>query len=220
MVFSFFVESDKSHCFFIYEINPKARHLIMSYKAGIVKAISELKDRTGSSSIAIKKHMQANLPADKKWMNAAFLKALKDGVEAGDFVKVKASYKLSAAFKEKSKPKKKAAPKKTAPKKKTVSARLLSARHTINIDATLKFIVSLFVFRHRRRRRHPKRRLYVVSWVLVCIVCKSSFSRLVRLLSFASGTKEEGRDQNKEDSNKEDSNKENGQEACNQKACC
>ena len=95
----------------------------MSYKAGIVKAISELKDRTGSSSIAIKKHMQANLPADKKWMNAAFLKALKDGVEAGDFVKVKASYKLSAAFKEKSKPKKKAAPKKTAPKKKTVSAK-------------------------------------------------------------------------------------------------
>ena len=144
----------------------KAKQLItttiMSYKAGIVKAISELKDRTGSSSIAIKKHMQANLPADKKWMNAAFLKALKDGVEAGDFVKVKASYKLSAAFKEKSKPKKKAAPKKTAPKKKTVSARLLSARHTINIDATLKFIVSLFVFRHRRRRRHPKRRLYVV----------------------------------------------------------
>ena len=94
----------------------------MSYKAGIVKAISELKDRTGSSSIAIKKHMQANLPADKKWMNATFLKALKDGVEAGDFVKVKASYKLSAAFKDKSKPKKKAAPKKTAPKKKTVSA--------------------------------------------------------------------------------------------------
>ena len=90
----------------------------MSYKAGIVKAISELKDRTGWSSIAIKKHMQANLPADKKWMNAAFLKALKDGVEAGDFVKVKASYKLSAAFKEKSKPKKVAPKKKkTAPKK-------------------------------------------------------------------------------------------------------
>ncbi|KAL7516303.1 hypothetical protein ACHAWF_000041, partial [Thalassiosira exigua] len=28
----------------------------MSYKAGIIKAITELKDRTGSSSIAIKKH--------------------------------------------------------------------------------------------------------------------------------------------------------------------
>jgi histone H1/5 len=101
----------------------------MSYKAGIVKAILELKDRTGSSSIAIKKHMQANMPSDKKWMNTAYLKALKDGVEAGDFVKVKASYKLSASFKEKSKstskpkkaPKKKAAPKKTAPKKKTAA---------------------------------------------------------------------------------------------------
>ena len=120
----------------------------MSYKAGIVKAISELKDRTGSSSIAIKKHMQANLPADKKWMNAAFLKALKDGVEAGDFVKVKASYKLSAAFKEKSKPKKKAAPKKTAPKKKTVSALRQRHRDVIvqlfanhYIDATHKFII-------------------------------------------------------------------------------
>jgi histone H1/5 len=44
----------------------------MSFKAGIFKAISELKDRTGSSSIAIKKHMQANMPADKKWMNATF----------------------------------------------------------------------------------------------------------------------------------------------------
>ncbi len=30
----------------------------MSYKAGIIKAITELKDRTGSSSISIKKHMQ------------------------------------------------------------------------------------------------------------------------------------------------------------------
>eukprot|EP00566_Odontella_aurita_P037646 CAMPEP_0113587602 /NCGR_PEP_ID=MMETSP0015_2-20120614/35004_1 /TAXON_ID=2838 /ORGANISM="Odontella" /LENGTH=34 /DNA_ID=CAMNT_0000493289 /DNA_START=271 /DNA_END=371 /DNA_ORIENTATION=+ /assembly_acc=CAM_ASM_000160 len=34
----------------------------MSYKAGVIKAIDELKDRTGSSMIAIKKHMQANLP--------------------------------------------------------------------------------------------------------------------------------------------------------------
>jgi histone H1/5 len=71
----------------------------MSYKAGIVKAISELKDRTGSSTIAIKKHMQANMPADKKWMNGTFLKALKDGVAAGEFVQVKNSYKLSAGLK-------------------------------------------------------------------------------------------------------------------------
>ena len=103
----------------------------MSYKAGIIAAITELKDSTGSSQIAIKKHMQAEM-GDKKWLNGMFLKALKDGVAAGTFVKVKASYKLSPAAKaaakpkkapkKKSAPKKKAAPKKkTAPKKKAVS---------------------------------------------------------------------------------------------------
>ena len=101
----------------------------MSYKAGIIKAIEELKDRSGSSMISIKKHMQAHMPADKKWMNAMFLKALKDGVKAGDFTQVKSSYKLSADFKKKAvaaakpkvAPKKKvtASKKKTAPKKKS-----------------------------------------------------------------------------------------------------
>ena len=98
----------------------------MSYKAGITKAIDEMKDRTGSSMQAIKKHMQAEM-GDKKWLNGMFLKALKDGVEKGDFIKVKASYKLSpaakakfAAAKKKAAPKK-AATKKAAPKKKAVS---------------------------------------------------------------------------------------------------
>jgi len=104
----------------------------MSYKTGIVKAIADLKDRTGSSMIAIKKHMQSSLPSDKKWANRVFLTALKSGVAAGDFVQVKASYKLSPNYKKKladglkpKKPKKKAAPKKkrssvkkVAPKKK------------------------------------------------------------------------------------------------------
>ena len=71
----------------------------MSYKEGIIAAITELNDRTGSSMIAIKKHMQANLPADKKWMNATFLKALKNEVANGDLVQVKNSYKLSADYK-------------------------------------------------------------------------------------------------------------------------
>jgi len=103
----------------------------MSYKAGIFAAITELKDRTGSSSIAIKKHMQANLPSDKKWMNGMYLKALKKAVADGELVQTKGSYKLSAAYKDKAKkaskpkkaaPKKKAVPKKkTAPKKKAVS---------------------------------------------------------------------------------------------------
>ena len=84
----------------------------MSYKAGIFAAIAELKDRTGSSSIAIKKHMQANLPADKKWMNATFLSALKKAVADGDLVQTKASYKLSPAYKAKAK--KASKPKKAA----------------------------------------------------------------------------------------------------------
>ena len=103
----------------------------MSYKSGIITAITELKDRTGSSSIAIKKHMQANLPADKKWLNGTFLNALKKAVTDGDLVQIKSSYKLSPEFKKaavaaskpkKAAPKKKTAPKKnTAPKKKTAT---------------------------------------------------------------------------------------------------
>jgi hypothetical protein len=71
----------------------------MSYKAGIIKAITELKDRKGSSSIAIKKHMQAEM-GDKKWQDATFSAALKNGVASGDFVQVKSSYKLSKDFKQ------------------------------------------------------------------------------------------------------------------------
>ena len=52
----------------------------------IIEAIQEHKDRTGSSSIAIKKIMQAKLATDKKWMNATFLAALKKGVADADFV--------------------------------------------------------------------------------------------------------------------------------------
>ena len=120
----------------------------MSYKQGIIDAILELKDRTGSSSISIKKLMQSKLPADKKWMNATYLAALKHGVASGDFVQVKNSYKLSAPFKAKlNKPpkkakvvkkkapakkkaagtKKKTAPKKKAPVKKTTAAKKKTA---------------------------------------------------------------------------------------------
>ena len=53
---------------------------------------------------------------DKKWLNATFLTALKNGVAAGDFVKNKNSYKLSADFKKK-------AAKKAAPAKKKASAK-------------------------------------------------------------------------------------------------
>ena len=113
----------------------------MSYKAGIVKAITDLKDRTGSSSIAIKKHMQASLPSAKKWMNTTFLTALKTMKAAGDLIQVKSSYKLSPEYKKKAadalkpkKPKKKTAPKKkSAPKKKkTHSLDCISKIHSIS----------------------------------------------------------------------------------------
>jgi histone H1/5 len=96
----------------------------MSYKAGIVDAISELKDRTGSSMIAIKKLMMSKIPADKKWQNATFLQSLKAGVAAGDFVKVKASYKLSQDYKKKAvaAEKKAAAPPKAKKVKKVTKA--------------------------------------------------------------------------------------------------
>jgi histone H1/5 len=99
----------------------------MTYKEGIIKAITDLKDRTGSSLIAIKKHIQATFPAEKKWANGTFLLTLNKMVAAGQLTKDKASYKLAADFKKslvkKSAPKKAAtkpageAKKKAAPKK-------------------------------------------------------------------------------------------------------
>ena len=68
------------------------------YKAGIIAAITDLKDRTGSSRQAIKKHIEEANPG-KKWANGTFLKVLKDMVAAGDLVQVKGSFKLSPEFK-------------------------------------------------------------------------------------------------------------------------
>ena len=68
------------------------------YKAGIIAAITDLKDRTGSSRQAIKKHIEeAN--KGKAFANGMFLKVLKDMVAAGDLVQVKGSFKLSPEFK-------------------------------------------------------------------------------------------------------------------------
>ena len=91
----------------------------MSYKAGIITAITELNDRSrsGSSSAAIKKHMQANLASDKKWLNKQFLNALKKMVADGDLVQTKNSYKFSADYKKAAK-KKQGGKKKKAAKKK------------------------------------------------------------------------------------------------------
>ena len=118
----------------------------MSYKAGIFAAVAELKDRTGSSSIAIKKHMQANLPKDKKWLNGMFLNALKKAVADGDLVQVKGSYKLSPEYKKKAaaaakpkKPKKKAAPKKKATKKKKTAPKKKAVSHSVLVQSFFHF---------------------------------------------------------------------------------
>ena len=68
------------------------------YKAGIIAAITELKDRTGSSRPAIKAHIEA-ANAGKSWANGTFLKVLRDMVASGDLIQVKQSYKLSPEFK-------------------------------------------------------------------------------------------------------------------------
>jgi histone H1/5 len=109
----------------------------MSYKEGIINAITELKDRKGSSMIAIKKYMQEHLPKDKKWLNATFLNALKSGVAAAEFVQVKNSYKLSADFKKKLSKvgtvAKKAAPKKSTAKK-AATAKTVSCFNSLSLS--------------------------------------------------------------------------------------
>lgn len=66
-------------------------HANMSYKQGIMEVITDLKDRNGSSLIAIKKAVQEKLPRGKKWLNATFLQALRSGVASGDLVQIKVS---------------------------------------------------------------------------------------------------------------------------------
>merc|ERR1711974_552513 len=85
---------------------------------GVKAAIENLKDRKGSSLVAIKKYIAANYKADPVKMSAFIKKALKTGVEKKTLLQVKGvgasgSFKLA---KEDAKPKKSATPKKTAKK--------------------------------------------------------------------------------------------------------
>ncbi|KAL9186227.1 hypothetical protein ACHAXT_005465 [Thalassiosira profunda] len=72
----------------------------MSYKAGIVSAITELEGLSGSSSspssTAIKTHMQAKwLAKDKRWMNGTYLSTLKKMVADKELVQDRDSFKLA-----------------------------------------------------------------------------------------------------------------------------
>ena len=84
-------------------------------------AIGALKERSGSSTIAIKKYIAANYKGvDAEKIKTHVLKALKKGVADKSLVQIKASYKLAKVEKPKKEVKKKpaaAAAKKPAAKK-------------------------------------------------------------------------------------------------------
>merc|ERR1719310_44509 len=109
-----------------------------SYLEKIVEAITDLKDRTGSSPIAIEKWIQANYKRDN--YNRRYLRnALKSGVEKGTIAihhNHKGSYKLGKAP---AKPKKKKAPaKKKAPKKKTTKKKTTKKKKPAKKKTTKK----------------------------------------------------------------------------------
>lgn len=64
-----------------------------TYAVMVAESIKALNDRTGSSVQAISKHVQAQYHIDIN--KPALVKAIKKGVEAGDLVQIKASYKLN-----------------------------------------------------------------------------------------------------------------------------
>jgi len=105
-----------------------------SYQDMIKDAIINLKDRQGSSRVALKKYVKANnkISATDKMFDALFNKALKSGVEKGEFSQPKGSSGGTKLAKKEPKPaakpaapkpaakattKKPAAPKKPATKK-------------------------------------------------------------------------------------------------------
>merc|ERR1711934_252808 len=87
-----------------------------TYEVMIKEAIVALKDRTGSSTIAIKKYMEANYKLSETF-GTALSKALKRFVESGKLIKVKVSYKLGSL--------------KTAPKKKVVKKKKTVAKKKV-----------------------------------------------------------------------------------------
>merc|ERR1711970_1099396 len=84
------------------------------YATMVQEAIKDLKDRTGSSTVAIAKWVESKYTLPDTFKKSLST-ALKKMTEDGKLVKVKASYKLGAALK--AAPKKKVVKKKPAAKK-------------------------------------------------------------------------------------------------------
>merc|ERR1711977_514858 len=100
---------------------PKAASEHASYQDMITDAIVNLKDRNGSSRIALKKYVRANnkINAADAMFDSLFNRALKAGVEKGVFAQPKGSSGGTKLAKKEPKP----APKPKAPKKEKAEAK-------------------------------------------------------------------------------------------------
>ena len=83
----------------------------------VVAAVTNLKERKGSSLHAIKKYVGANYKVDMEKIAPFIRRALKTGVASGKLVQTKASYKLGTKPKAEKKAKKPKTPKKPKAKK-------------------------------------------------------------------------------------------------------
>ena len=89
----------------------------MSYKSGVLKAITALKGRGGSSLQAIKNQLGVSAPGQIKQVNAALKAGVKDGTLRWTKGKYSVAKKAAPPKKKKQAPKKKPAAKKAAKKK-------------------------------------------------------------------------------------------------------
>lgn len=100
---------------------PKAKPAHPTYKVMVAAAVTALKDRKGSSKVAIEKFIRANYPVKDSCAGPIKL-ALKKGVESGDLVQVtgkgaSGSFKLGKVVKKVAKKPAKKVVKKVAAKK-------------------------------------------------------------------------------------------------------
>mmetsp|Transcript_25934 Transcript_25934/g.37181 ORF Transcript_25934/g.37181 Transcript_25934/m.37181 type:complete len:188 (+) Transcript_25934:96-659(+) len=68
----------------------------MKYRQAIIRAIEDLKDVSGSLSVAIRTYIQDVIfPENSKWINSLFLRTLKSMGKSGDLIEHNMRYKLS-----------------------------------------------------------------------------------------------------------------------------
>lgn len=103
------------------------------YSDMVAKAITDLKDRKGSSSQAIKKYIVSHFKLEEKIVGKHVRLALQRGISSGQLNQVKGtgangSFKLMEATKPKKEAKEPKSPKKTTPMKKPAAAKKLVSK--------------------------------------------------------------------------------------------